>query len=328
MRRGPNTNSIIDLYVGGAADDTAGDVGSARTSSGSRHGSIPPIGAGAGVDSALRPFSAIDTGFLSAVTALLPETPDTSAECSPGDPHGCVGWHGQRPPDGDLRASRELRADEELLAARLAEREQQFALTLALERRRHADEMARQRDAAQAQHGAELEAAHAVCDQLRALLEDCIATSEELVRQSESERDGLARELGSSTLERRRLEEQLGASHSRAAALESEQRAAQTQARAQTAENARLQELCATLLGDVATAEERNTRIKEHAQDTLSKANAEISRLQSQADQTQKAAAELEARVAKAEARARSLHIQLTSTKQQNADLLALCEGL
>ncbi|KAJ2712383.1 hypothetical protein H4R19_002785 [Coemansia spiralis] len=324
IRRGANTNSIIALY--------ADDDGSAHTSNGSRRNSIPPIGTSGGMgtpqtamttrrgseDSVLHPISAADTGFLSAVTALLPETPDTSSGRSPGEPRGCVEWHGLRVAEDQLAAQ---------LAAQLAERELQHEHRLVAERRRHADELAQQRDAAQAQHGAELEATHAECDQLRALLEDCIATSEELVRQSEAERNGLARELGSATLERRRLEVQIGESHARTAALEAEQRAAQAHSRVLVADNVRLEELCATLRGDVVVAEQRNARIKEHAQDTLSRANAEISRLQTQADQAQKTAAELEARVAKAEARARSLNIQLTSTKQQNADLLALCEG-
>ncbi|KAJ2779709.1 hypothetical protein H4R18_003849 [Coemansia javaensis] len=300
------------------------------------------------------PISASDAEFLDAVSALLPETPKTgsNAESSPrsstctcpgvpgpaapadaGAPERC--WLERVLADKEEEEEEEQRrfervlAEEEQLGRVLAQEEsRRLERALAEERRRHGEELERQRAAMQARHSGELAAVRAERDQLRALLDECVAVSEELARQGEAERDGLARELGCLTLERQRLEEQLGESQARAKQLAGEQQTAQARMDAAASEHTRLEGLCATLRGDVAIAEQRNLRIMEHAQDTLAKANAEIARLQTQAELARASAAEMEARATKAEARAKSLHIQLASTKQQNKDLLALCEGL
>ncbi|KAJ2079017.1 hypothetical protein H4R24_004081 [Coemansia sp. RSA 988] len=291
--------------------------------------------------------STLDAELLNAVSELLPETPKTlsagsSTECSPrcarksteilsdstqlrleslGSDHDA---------EHNKQTSRLLLEVEKRFESRLVEVERQFRIELEGERHKHVQDLA-QRDKAIAdmtQQVSQTLQIQTERDEYRTLLEECMTTAEELARQHEFEKDGLARELGGLTLERQRREEELSALRARLERLQDEHKGAQDQINELRFENTRLDRLNNTLRSDVEIAEQRNARIKEHAQETLDQANAEITSLHDAAGVAKNKLAEMGIRITKSEARAKSLQIQLTSTKQQNTELLALCEGL
>ncbi|KAJ2776174.1 hypothetical protein GGI15_004924 [Coemansia interrupta] len=163
-------------------------------------------------------------------------------------------------------------------------------------------------------------------DELHAMLEDHILTSSKFIEQKDAECSGLSREIGQLTLERQRLQSDLEEIRSDLQAMVAERGEIQERADLLAAENMRLDSANSNLGSDILVAEERNTKIREHAEETLLKANNEIQRLQQDIALVQQEMDILRTRTSKAETRARSLQIQLESTKQQNADLLALCE--
>ncbi|KAJ2556822.1 hypothetical protein EV175_001746 [Coemansia sp. RSA 1933] len=165
-------------------------------------------------------------------------------------------------------------------------------------------------------------------DEMQFMLEEYIATSGRLIEQKESEADVLTRELGKATLERQQVQAKLDECESRADALSSERKEAYERVESLVAENVRLEDLSNDLRNDVLVAEERNGLIKKHAQATLDKANAEITKLHGLLTQTKSDVSSLQTQTSKVDARAKSLQIQLNSTKQQNKDLLELCERL
>ncbi|KAJ2623189.1 hypothetical protein GGI26_002603 [Coemansia sp. RSA 1358] len=163
-------------------------------------------------------------------------------------------------------------------------------------------------------------------EELQYMLEEYIATSGKLIQQKEIEVDGFTRELRKVTLERQKLQQSVSECEAHANVLTGERNEAQERAKLLMTENARLEELNKNLHNDILVAEERSKLIKSHAQETLSKANTEISRLQKFLTQAKQDIAALRSQTAKVDARAKSLQIQLNSTKQQNKDLLVLCE--
>ncbi|KAJ2214029.1 hypothetical protein EV179_003385 [Coemansia sp. RSA 487] len=177
-------------------------------------------------------------------------------------------------------------------------------------------------------HKTEVNELTAERDEMQFMLEEYIATSGRLIEQKESETDVLTRELGKTTLERQRLQKSLEESESRADALSSERKEAQERIESLVAENVRLEALSNDLRNDVLVAEERNELIKKHAQVTLDKANAEITKMHDLLAQTKHDVTSLQTQTSKVDARAKSLQIQLNSTRQQNKDLLDLCERL
>ncbi|KAJ2398354.1 hypothetical protein GGI23_003236, partial [Coemansia sp. RSA 2559] len=165
-------------------------------------------------------------------------------------------------------------------------------------------------------------------DEMQFMLEEYIATSGRLIEQKESETDVLTHELGKAALERQRLQKSLEECESRADALSSERKEAQERIESLVAENIRLEGLSNDLRNDVLVAEERNELIKKHAQETLDKANAEVSKVHGLLTQAKNDVTSLQTQTSKVNARAKSLQIQLNSTRQQNKDLLDLCERL
>ncbi|KAJ1736724.1 hypothetical protein LPJ72_001140 [Coemansia sp. Benny D160-2] len=165
-------------------------------------------------------------------------------------------------------------------------------------------------------------------DETQFMLEDYIATSGTLIAQKEAESDALTLELGKVTFERQRLQKNLDECESRSDALSSERKEAQERIELLVAENLRLEGLSNDLRNDVLVAEERNELIKKHAQKTLDMANSEITKLQKLLAQTKHDVTSLQTQTGKVDARAKSLQIQLNSTKQQNRELLELCERL
>ncbi|PIA14953.1 hypothetical protein COEREDRAFT_82373 [Coemansia reversa NRRL 1564] len=295
----------------------------------------------------ITPISVLDAELLDAVSVLLPETPKTlsagnSTECSPrcvrkltGVSNICTQLQSESPrKDHDIEHNEQtsllLLEVEKRFERRLAEIESQLYAKIETERHMHTLELS-QRDKALAemtQQMSQVLQIQAERDEYRELLEDCMSTTEELACQHESEKDGLTRELGALTLERQRHEEELNLLRANVKQLQSEQKDAQTQINELRAENTRIDRLNTVLRGDVEIAEQRNSRIKEHAHETLNRANAEISSLHAAATVAKNKINEMSSRILKSEARAKSLQIQLTSTKQQNKELLTLCEGL
>ncbi|KAJ2156275.1 hypothetical protein GGF46_005297 [Coemansia sp. RSA 552] len=161
-------------------------------------------------------------------------------------------------------------------------------------------------------------------DEASALLDDYVATSSKMIEEKEAENMGLTRELGKLTLDRQRLQEELEEALTQAEALGSERDEAQTRAEALSAESTRLEQTASALRNDVLIAEERSAKIKEHAEGTLGRANAEIGSLHDQLVASRQETADLKAQATKADARARSLQIQLDTMKRQNQELLAL----
>ncbi|KAJ2160043.1 hypothetical protein GGF46_002554 [Coemansia sp. RSA 552] len=282
------------------------------------------------------PISPEDAELLDAVSALLPETPKTLSSGSSSNSSGSNGSNGSSPrytrrqdqAGCDLEQSSAVAKDVELrLAERLAELERQFNRSLAAEREKHAMEL-KQRDEVVAAQLGELADVRVNHDALEDLLEESIQMSEQLAQQNSNEKDGLMRELGSLTLARQRLQAELAESRVRLDTLTSDHCEIQQHASTLVAANTRLESLNKALQDDIGIAEQRTAQIKEHAQATLDKANAEISRLQAAAEMAQQDAKAANAKCAKAEARSKSLNIQLTTTRQQNKELLALCERI
>ncbi|KAJ2840621.1 hypothetical protein FBU31_000266 [Coemansia sp. 'formosensis'] len=211
----------------------------------------------------------------------------------------------------------------------VAAHEQEFARQLAAEQQRHAREIEHQALSVQAEMK-ELRdgfaSMQAERDDVQAMLEEYVATSSRLIEQKDEESGGLSRELGRLTLDRNRLQEQLSESVKRVDTLAAECSESRVQAGSLAEENAKLEKLVASLRADVLVAEERSAKIKAHAEDMLSKANAEISRLLGVASLAQQDVAAARTRATKADTRSKSLQIQLDSTKRQNEELLSLCE--
>ncbi|KAJ2557012.1 hypothetical protein GGH95_005251, partial [Coemansia sp. RSA 1836] len=230
-----------------------------------------------------------------------------------------------------LKTAQKLRSLKHEHRQQLAAQEQEFARRIAAEQQRHAREIGQQTLAVQAELD-ELRGGFATMqaerDDVQAMLEEYVATSTRLIEQKDEESSGLSRELGRLTLDRHRLQEQLGASSKRANALSAESSESRVKTESLSAENARLEKLAASLRADVLVAEERSAKIKSHAEDMLSKANAEIARLMDLVALAQKDLTAARSRATKADARSKSLQIQLGSTKQQNEELLSLCERL
>ncbi|KAI8320245.1 hypothetical protein GQ54DRAFT_312824 [Martensiomyces pterosporus] len=231
----------------------------------------------------------------------------------------------------ELRAEQALREAEDRFKHQVAQKEQALNDALAADRARHQEEISRRDEETRiqaAELSREIDNAIAERDELRTMLDEYVAMSTKLLEQKESESNGLSRELGKLTLDRQRLQEKVDECVARAEALNGEKDEAQKRIEALMTENMRLEELSNNLRNDVMVAEERSTKIREYAEDTLSKANAEIGNLHEQVTSSRQEAAALKGQATKADARARSLQIQLDSTKRQNEELLALCERL
>ncbi|KAJ2848489.1 hypothetical protein IWW36_003268 [Coemansia brasiliensis] len=231
----------------------------------------------------------------------------------------------------DEETDQMLKEADEMINASAEHQEREYAKKLAEQEQKHQEEI-RKRDE---ELGQEIDTIInerkeiiEERDQLRATLDDYVATSTKLLEEKDAETVGLTRELGKLTLDRQRLQEQLQDALARADALEEEKTDSLVRIEALTTENMRLDQLTSALRNDVLVAEERCTKIKDHAQSTLAQANAEIQSNHEQLAQAREEAATSKAQAAKAEARLRSVQIQLDSMKRQNQELLALCEGL
>ncbi|KAJ2818282.1 hypothetical protein GGI24_005145 [Coemansia furcata] len=233
-------------------------------------------------------------------------------------------------------ADQALREAEELFQKHAAQREREFEERLRAAETNHAGEIARRDEdtrVQEAQLSREIE--NLITEradistelaQTRQTLEEYVATSGRLMDEKDAEVNGLTRELAKLTLDRQRLQEQLGealktseelfAKHSEDTQLIDALEAAKKQS----------DELNNTLHHDVLVSEERAAKIKEYAEGKLAEANAEISSAHEQLAAARLDAAGLRAQASKSDARARSLQIQLDSTKRQNVELLALCE--
>ncbi|KAJ2811931.1 hypothetical protein H4S07_001748 [Coemansia furcata] len=233
-------------------------------------------------------------------------------------------------------ADQALREAEELFQKHAAQREREFEERLRAAETNHAGEIARRDEdtrVQEAQLSREIE--NLITEradistelaQTRQTLEEYVATSGRLMDEKDAEINGLTRELAKLTLDRQRLQEQLGealktseelfAKHSEDTQLIDALEAAKKQS----------DELNNTLHHDVLVSEERAAKIKEYAEGKLAEANAEISSAHEQLAAARLDAAGLRAQASKSDARARSLQIQLDSTKRQNVELLALCE--
>ncbi|PIA16001.1 hypothetical protein COEREDRAFT_81688 [Coemansia reversa NRRL 1564] len=236
------------------------------------------------------------------------------------------------------RAEQMLKEVEDMFQAHIEHKEREFVKQLDAEKLKHKGEIAR-RDEEKRVESAELsreidnainERASIVSerDELRTMLDDYVATSSKLLEERETEGIGLTRELGKLTLERQRLQEQLDETLARASILDEEKREALENADSATLEKNRLEQLAEALRNDVMVAEERSSKIKEHAENTLAGANAEIGNVHQQLAASREETVMLKNQALKSDAKARSLQIQLDSMKRQNEELLALCEGL
>ncbi|KAJ1838576.1 hypothetical protein LPJ73_007040, partial [Coemansia sp. RSA 2703] len=228
-----------------------------------------------------------------------------------------------------LKATAMLHESEERFKAQMEELKRETEQRLADQELKHKQEIERQAQEFREQieklstETAELKTER---DELHAMLEDHIVTSSKLIEQKDAECSGLGREIGQLTLERQRLQNDLEKSRADLQAMVTERSEIQERADLLAAENMRLDSANSNLGSDVLVAEERNAKIREHAEETLQKANNEIQRLQRDVALVQQETEILRTRTTKAETRAKSLQIQLESTKRQNADLLALCE--
>ncbi|KAJ2897121.1 hypothetical protein IWW38_001821 [Coemansia aciculifera] len=230
-----------------------------------------------------------------------------------------------------LKAAQTLQSLRHEHRQQLAALEQELARKMAAEQQRHAREIGQQAAAVQAELD-ELRGGFASMraerDDVQAMMEEYVTTSTRLIEQKDEETSGLGRELGRLTLDRHRLQEQLSEATKRCDMITAESSERSARAETLAAENERLEKLAASLRADVLVAEERSAKIKAHAEDMLGKANAEIARLMDLAATAQKELAAAGTRGTKADARSKSLQIQLDSTKQQNEELLSLCERL
>ncbi|KAJ2849494.1 hypothetical protein IWW36_002593 [Coemansia brasiliensis] len=155
-------------------------------------------------------------------------------------------------------------------------------------------------------------------DQLQILLDECITTSEQLVQQHEEEQRELIAELEGTDQMAQQLRAELSESQNSYDALLNEHRETLHKAGSLATENQRLQQLVETLQKDIAVAEQRNQRIKQHAEATVSKANAEISRLQEQLASVRKETCGMQDHIRRAEARAHKMHSKLTPYKKRS----------
>ncbi|KAJ2897500.1 hypothetical protein IWW38_001697 [Coemansia aciculifera] len=235
-------------------------------------------------------------------------------------------------------ADQALREAEDLFQKHAAQREREFEERLRAAETNHLGEIARRDEdtrVQQAQLSREIE--NLITEradistelaQTRQTLDEYVVTSGRLLDEKESETNGLTRELGKLTLERQRLQEQLGEALKSAEDLCTKHADALQLIDALEAAKRQSDELNNTLHNDVLVSEERAAKIKEYAESKLGQANAEISSAHEQLAAVRQEAAALKAQATKSDARARSLQIQLDSTKRQNEELLALCERL
>ncbi|KAJ1802148.1 hypothetical protein LPJ75_006276 [Coemansia sp. RSA 2598] len=233
--------------------------------------------------------------------------------------------------DQEIKSSKLLSEAEERYKALLATKEKEFEQKLAEQEQKHKGDMERQSNEAKAQ----LEKLQTKVDELTAerdglhnMLEDFVLTSTKLLDHREAENRNLSQELGRLTFENQQLQKKMEESRAHAQAMSKEHGEVQERVDVLVAENMRLETINSTLTGDVAIAEERNQKIKEHAEKTLQRANLEIEQLQQKASCLQQESAALRNRSSKADMRIKSLQIQLQSTQRQNDELLGLCERL
>ncbi|KAJ2360966.1 hypothetical protein H4S01_005483, partial [Coemansia sp. RSA 2610] len=223
------------------------------------------------------------------------------------------------------KAEQLLKEAEDMFQAHLEHQEREFAKRLEAEEQRHQSEIAR-RDEDQRTQAEELgrEIDNAISertvivaerDELRTMLDDYVATSSKLLEEREGQILGLTRELGKSSLERQNRDERILELQARVEELDEEKNEALVRMEAVTTENVQLEQLTSALRNDVLVAEERCTKIKEHATATLDKANTTIGSLTAERDQASHEATTFKSQAAKAEARLRSLTIQLESMK-------------
>ncbi|KAJ2502804.1 hypothetical protein GGH96_000821 [Coemansia sp. RSA 1972] len=236
------------------------------------------------------------------------------------------------------KAEQLLKEAEDMFQAHLEHREQEFAKTLEDEQQRHLVEIARREEERRVETDeltkdiesfiSERAEIIAERDDKQTKLDEYMARTSKVYEEKSAECTDLTHELGKLTLVRQRLEEQLLDAVARAEALNEEKNDAQMRIEALTSENVHFEQLTSALRNDVLIAEERTSKIKEHAQGTLARANDEIASNHEQLTQSRHNEEALKAQLAKADARSRSLQIQFESMKRQNTELLELCEGL
>ncbi|KAJ1798190.1 hypothetical protein LPJ59_002661 [Coemansia sp. RSA 2399] len=235
-------------------------------------------------------------------------------------------------------AEQTLKEAEDMFQKMVEHKEREAAEKLAEEQRKHSEEIARRDEESRVQAAellrelenviAERDDHLAQKDEVRVMLNDYVATSSRLMEDKDNEGLGLTRELGKLTLERQRLQEQIEGANMLIETLTNEKTDVYMRAESLSAESSRLEDLTKALRNDVLVAEERSTKIREYAEDTLAKANSEITSLQEQLSGSHQENGIMKTQLTKAEARARSLQIQLDSAKRQNEELLALCNNL
>ncbi|KAJ1898638.1 hypothetical protein LPJ66_002628 [Kickxella alabastrina] len=231
----------------------------------------------------------------------------------------------------ELRTTNLLQEAEDQFKRLLADQDMHFSQKLAGQQQMHSRELSQREQALQQPIELlrrELASVSAERDELHAMLDDYVTTSSKLIKHKDAENSGLSHELGKMAVERQRLHKKIQEHDARAQALSNERSEAQERVDALAAENLKLENQNSNLGSDVMVAEERNARIRELAEATLAQANAEIARLQQESERTYLEVAALRSSAAKADTKARSLQIQLDSTKRQNEELLSLCERL
>ncbi|KAJ2724172.1 hypothetical protein GGI07_002126 [Coemansia sp. Benny D115] len=229
----------------------------------------------------------------------------------------------------ELRATSMIQKAKENCKRLLAKQEVEFSQRLAEQQEKHEKEMSICRQETESQIASLLEKISEISlerNELQGVFDEYMSTSGELLKQKEAENSSLAHELAQLALKRQRLQKKLEDSKAHALALANERREVQERVDALTAENMRLEHENNSLSSDVLVGEERSAKIKSYAEGTLCKANEEIARLQRELERATSETTALRARAARADTRARSLQIQLDSVKQQNEELLALCE--
>ncbi|KAJ2742489.1 hypothetical protein GGI20_004445 [Coemansia sp. BCRC 34301] len=234
-------------------------------------------------------------------------------------------------------ADQALREAEDLFQKHAAQREREFEERLRAAEANHLGEISRRDEDTriqEAQLSREIEnliteRAEITTElaQTRQTLDEYVATSGRLLDEKESETNGLTRELGKLTLDRQRLQEQLSEALKSAEDLLAKHSDAMQLIDALEAAKKESDERNATLHNDVLVSEERAAKIREYAESKLGEANAEIASAHEQLAAVRQEAATLKAQATKSDARARSLQIQLDSTKRQNEELLALFFG-
>ncbi|KAJ2118243.1 hypothetical protein IW146_000094 [Coemansia sp. RSA 922] len=231
-------------------------------------------------------------------------------------------------------ADQALREAEELFQKHAEQREREFEERLRAAETNHLGEIARRDEdtrVQEAQLSREIE--NLITEradisnelaQTRQTLDEYVATSGRLMDEKDSEINGLTRELAKLTLDRQRLQEQLNEAVKNTEDLFAKNTDAMQMIDALEAAKKQSDELNSNLHHDVLVSEERAAKIKEYAEGKLGEANAEICSAHEQLAAVRQDAATLKAQATKSDARARSLQIQLDSTKRQNEELLAL----